>query len=133
MQGGRSQKDVVLTGFFMGNEAEAYSQKSEVLVSKAKNQIARLFDISEKQLEENILGVFVQNWSEEPFVRGGYSFISLNNAYKDYRKKLAQSVSKKVYFAGEATSINFSSTVQGGIITGKTAALQAMKDGKIKI
>lgn len=130
--GGRSKKDIVLTGFFMGNEAEAYAQKSEVLVSKVKSQISRLFDVSEKQLEENILGIFVQNWSEDPFIRGGYSFISLNNAYKDFRKKLAQSVVQKVYFAGEATSINFSSTVQGGISTGKTAAVQAIKDGKIK-
>jgi len=125
--GGRSRKDFVLTGFFMGNEAKNYVQKSDFLIIQVKLQLSKLFNISEAHLEENVMSTYVKNWFEEPFTKGGYSFITINNGYKNHRKNLAKNIRKKIFFAGEATSINFSSTIQGGMITGFKAAQEAVE------
>lgn len=125
--GGRSEKDFVLTGFFMGSEAQKYEFKQKELIERVKEQLATLFNISKETLEENVVNVFVQNWGEQPYVLGGYSFIKLDQAYKGHRKNLVKSVDEKLFFAGEATSINFSSTMQGAMITGKEAAQNSCK------
>jgi len=43
----------------------------------------------------------IQDWSKEPFIRGAYSYP--NPGSEPLRSTLAQSIDKKLYFAGEAT------------------------------
>ena len=110
----------------MGSDKKSYVLKEKKLIAKVKSQLGKLFNVTDEDLEENIEKVFVQNWSENPYVLGGYSFIKLDNAYKGHRKNLAKSVQDKLFFAGEATSKHFSSTVQGGLDSGKKAAYKAI-------
>ena len=124
--GGRSEVDHVLTGFFMGKEAEMFFKKEKELVEKVKLQLSKIFKLSTKDLEDNILKILVKNWLEDPYIQGGYSFIKLGKAFKELRKKLGNNIEKKLFFAGEATSVNFSSTVQGGLLMGLKSAKDAI-------
>ena len=66
----------------------------------------------------------IHRWGADPFARGAYSFALPGSA--DCRKRLAESVDDRLFFAGEACSIGDFSTVHGAWQTGVTAAEQAM-------
>jgi monoamine oxidase len=71
----------------------------------------------------------ITRWSQDPFTRGSYSYPSLNSTFEDY-KALGANVADRLFFAGEATSMNNPSTVHGAYMSGVAAAnkIQALLD-----
>ena len=63
-------------------------------------------------------------WRADPFARGSYSYARPGRA--DDRAVLAAPVDDRIFFAGEATSPNFFSTVHGAYETGLRAADEAL-------
>jgi monoamine oxidase len=59
-------------------------------------------------------------WRQDKFARGSYSYALPGHA--DDRAKLAMSVDGRLFFAGEACSLNFFSTAHGAYETGSAAA-----------
>ena len=62
----------------------------------------------------------VQNWSKEPYIQGSYS-IEFQNDQADTINRLIAPVEHKLYFAGEAMSLDNGATVHGASETGYSA------------
>jgi monoamine oxidase len=63
-------------------------------------------------------------WRADQFARGSYSYAKPGHAGD--RAVLAAPVDSRLFFAGEATSLNFFSTVHGAYESGKRAAEEAL-------
>jgi monoamine oxidase len=65
------------------------------------------------------------NWPADPFAMGGYSVATPGQA--GARAELARPLSKRLYFAGEATAPNdMAATVHGAYVTGRRAASEVI-------
>jgi monoamine oxidase len=72
----------------------------------------------------------MHRWGADPFARGSYSYALPGKA--GCRAKLAAAVDARLFFAGEACSVNDFSTAHGGWLTGVTAAEQVIAARKKK-
>lgn len=63
----------------------------------------------------------ITRWGADRFSLGSYSFNSVGSVPVD-RKTLAKSIDNRIYFAGEATSLEYFSTVHGAYLSGLEAA-----------
>lgn len=61
------------------------------------------------------------SWSEDPYALGAFSFIGVGSN-PEHRATLARPVSGRLFFAGEATSVNLPGTVAGALQSGLRAA-----------
>jgi monoamine oxidase len=72
----------------------------------------------------------VERWLDNPFVKGGYSFLPKDGRF-EHRRDLAASVDGVLFFAGEATNIEGeSATVHGAIDTGYRSAKEVLQSLK---
>ncbi|MDQ2682434.1 MAG: FAD-dependent oxidoreductase, partial [Chloroflexota bacterium] len=67
-------------------------------------------------------------WQSEPWIRGAYGAARPGKAH--LRKDLATPIEEKLFFAGEATSVDFFSTCHGAYLTG-LAAVDSITTSKI--
>ena len=67
----------------------------------------------------------ITRWNSDPFTRGSYSFMTVGS-HPDMRDALAGNINGKVFFAGEATSREYASTVHGAYLSGLRAAGEIM-------
>jgi monoamine oxidase len=65
----------------------------------------------------------VTDWASDPFIRGGYSAARPGHAHR--RADLAAALDGKLFFAGEACSIDAYATCHGAYLTGVAAAKAA--------
>ena len=63
------------------------------------------------------MGTVVTRWAADPYARGSYSFLAVGSSPEDQRA-LAEPVSQRVSFAGEATHEEFFATVHGAYLSG---------------
>jgi monoamine oxidase len=69
--------------------------------------------------------VVIQDWANDPFARGAYSYVLVNG--EGARQALAAPLAGTLFFAGEATSAGDSGTVAGALETGQRAARSALR------
>lgn len=69
------------------------------------------------------LDVRTTRWSRDPFAHGSYSTNAVGSTRAD-RKALGRPVGERLFFAGEATEPDYSSTVHGAYRSGLRAARQ---------
>lgn len=67
----------------------------------------------------------ITRWFEDPLSYGAYSYLPAG-VERDNRNALAMPVDNKVFFAGEATSFYFPSTVHGAFLSGVRSAYEIM-------
>lgn len=70
----------------------------------------------------------ISRWGADPLAMGSYSFNALGSAPK-MRDALAQSVDKRLFFAGEAASRAYFGTVHGAYLSGAQAAKEILALG----
>ena len=63
------------------------------------------------------VGALVTRWAADPYARGSYSFLAVGSSPADLRA-LAEPVSERLLFAGEATHEEFLATVHGAHMSG---------------
>jgi monoamine oxidase len=63
----------------------------------------------------------ITRWTADPYSRGAYSYPRIGSPRTDITA-LAAPVGKRLYFAGEATSLDFPSTVHGAYLSGEREA-----------
>lgn len=68
----------------------------------------------------------VTRWGKDPFTRGAYSYIPVGSTGQQY-KEMSKPVGNQLFFAGEATSHKYPSTVHGAYISGQREAKRIMK------
>ncbi|MGW4124529.1 flavin monoamine oxidase family protein [Nocardia sp. NPDC004711] len=59
----------------------------------------------------------ITRWSQDPYARGSYSYPAIGSSLADYTA-LAEPISDRLFFAGEATDNAYPSTVHGAVASG---------------
>jgi monoamine oxidase len=104
----------ILLGFTVGDHTRELEQLSDDEI------IADLMSILEKMYGDETLQPtdYVRTkWSSDPFARGAYSYIGVGATEADYTA-LAKPVMNRVFFAGEATYVDYLATVNGAYLSG---------------
>jgi len=101
----------VLGLFTVGSNATPYASAAsdQETIEIVMNELDTIFDGKASRYYNNHI---IQNWSKEPFIQGSYS-TEFDGSHSRIVSDLAASISNKLYFAGEATSIENGSTVHG--------------------
>lgn len=71
--------------------------------------------------------VLATRWGTDPFTRGAYSYAAVGSG-PDQRRHLGEPLDGRVYFAGEATSVDNPSTAHGALLSGRLAARRILLD-----
>ena len=69
----------------------------------------------------------IQNWSKEPYIQGAYSY-SFDGKQKDIVATINEPILNKIYFAGEALSIENQATVHGACESAYSMVATMMKE-----
>ncbi len=70
----------------------------------------------------------ITRWRQDPWALGSYSYLAVGSRSL-HRRQLAEPLGRAVFFAGEATSSDFPSTVHGALLSGRRAAKEVMESG----
>lgn len=71
--------------------------------------------------------ILITRWHADPWSHGSYSYLPAGESESEYAE-MAKPVSKKLYFAGEASSRNYPATVHGAYLSGLRAAQELAND-----
>lgn len=103
--------------FAAGLEREGFA----AMAAFAADELAALRGSS---IRKELAPLAGSSWRADPYARGSYSYARPGHA--DDRAALARPVDGRLFFAGEATSPNFFSTVHGAYESGLRAAEEAL-------
>lgn len=118
----------ILTAWVAGKRALQLQDSSDEKIKEIATHCLKRLSGNPK-LEKNIHRVFYHGWNRDPKFRGAYSYLAPGGA--EGPKLLAHPVSKKLYFAGEATAQdNQIATIHGAFDSGKRAAREILIDLK---
>jgi monoamine oxidase len=108
---GKDATKHILALFAINDKATPYTQlKTEAeIINKF---IAELDEIFEGKASKNYVKHVIQNWSAEPYIQGAYSY-SFDGSQYDIVAEIKRPLQDKVFFAGEALSIDNQATVHG--------------------
>ena len=67
-------------------------------------------------------------WGKDPFALGSYSHLAVGAKSSD-RKRLAEPVGDRLFFAGEATESDYPATVTGALLSGRREAARVLSLG----
>lgn len=74
-------------------------------------------------------GIVRSSWSTDPYARGSASYLGVGST-PEHRSVLGESVADRLFFAGEATSVDLPATVVGARRTGTRAATEVIAAGR---
>jgi monoamine oxidase len=122
---GKNTAQFILTAFVMGARAEYLAGLSDNQVKdELLAELSTIFggaDVAGK-----FLAMKIQNWMNEPYIKGAYSFPTLTSAGKP--ELLSKQVNGKLFFAGEATNFNgHQATVHGAMESSFRAAKEILE------
>ena len=104
----------ILTAFNVADYGKEIEQFSDAdIVNLAMNELKLIYG-------DHIpapSGHLITRWNTDPFSYGSYSYVP-KGVSASMREVLAEPVSQKVFFAGEATHSEFPSTVHGAYLSG---------------
>lgn len=112
----------LLTGWMPGAALESLRGiKAEDLPELCLSSLASIFGVDTAFLKEQLVGIKIVDWAEEPFIRGGYSFETVESAAA--RQVLNLPLRDTLYFAGEALyEGDAPATVEAAFDSGKKTA-----------
>lgn len=116
-----------ILGLFAINEkAKVYTQLNteQEIIEKI---LAELDEIFEGKASPNYVKHIIQNWSNEPFIQGAYSY-SFNGTQKDIVSTINKPIVNKLYFAGEALSLDNQAMVHGACESAYKMVATMMQD-----
>jgi hypothetical protein len=115
--------DYVLTCFSMGENAQILSDLAND-TARINQVLSDLDLIFAGAATTNYVEGVVQDWTNEPYVRGSYSYPAPGTfpGGTSMRQELAAQVGTTLYFAGEATHNSAPSTVPGAMQSGDRAS-----------
>jgi len=113
---------------FFGGEFAA-GLEHEGMAAMAAFATDELAALRGNAIRKQLTPLAASSWRGDEFARGSYSYAKPCHA--DDRAVLAAPVDRRIFFAGEATSLNFFSTVHGAYETGTAAAEAALASLKV--
>jgi monoamine oxidase len=113
----------VIECYFGGSLARALEQEGgDAFANHAIDQIAAHLGAD---IRKRLKPLFGSAWGRDPFALGAYSYARPGDA--GARPVLAETVDDRLFFAGEACSVNDYSTAHGAYRTGEKAAEAVLK------
>jgi monoamine oxidase len=109
---------------FFGGEFAAGLERDGGLPAMAAFATDELAALRGGAIRKQLIPLAASSWRADEWARGSYSYARPGHA--DDRAVLAAPVDNRLFFAGEATSPNFFSTVHGAWETGVRAAEEAL-------
>jgi monoamine oxidase len=89
--------------------------------------LKELDDMYQGQASQYFLRSHVQNWSQEPYIEGAYSYNW--DEYRDQKEALRKPIDGRIYFCGEYLA-DEDASVHGAAISGRNVVRQILKDLK---
>lgn len=121
--------DRILTAFVSGRAAEALrANPGQALATLLAELDQALSGPGERAASRALDDHLIQDWSAEPFIRGGYSYPTIGSAA--HRKTLAQPLRRagapmpSIAFAGEATHAQLFGSLQGAFLSAERAVAE---------
>jgi monoamine oxidase len=111
-----------IEGFFGGRYARALEDAGDGAIAAAS--IDEIASFLGNDFRRKLRPLKESRWAHDPFARGSYSHALPGQAHQ--RAVLAAPVDGRLFFAGEATSLNFFSTAHGAHDSGERAAKEAL-------
>lgn len=113
---GKSTNRNVLALFAINQKAKAYTDlmTDEKIISHFLAELDKIFD---GKASKNYIKHIIQNWSAEPYIQGAYSY-AFNGKQKEIVNSVLDPINNKIYFAGEALSIEHQAMVHGACQSG---------------
>jgi monoamine oxidase len=93
----------------------------DAIVARALHSLKTVFG---RDLRDEIESVFVQDWQNDPYARGAYSYVRVGG--EGARDLLAEPLEGTLFFAGEATDSDEAGTVAGALQSGVRAAREIL-------
>lgn len=112
----------ILLGYVGGDTALKMEKENDNAIIK---KLMNAFEKFAKKDLDPPLKYFITRWGSDPWSLGAYSYLPIHATPHD-RKLLAEPISNKVYFAGEATSMDHPATTHGAYLSGLRAAKQVL-------
>jgi len=110
----------LLTAWAGGPKAQRMSGRSErKLLEQALASVRSVFRDAPQPC-----AAYVQDWAQDPFARGGYSYVRVGG--EKARAQLAAPLDETLFFAGEATQAEEPGTVAGALKSGRRAAREIL-------
>jgi len=119
---GKDSNRHVFALFTVGEKASAYTDlgSDEAIFKQVMSELDEMFD---GQASQYYLRHQIQNWTQEPFIQGSYSY-----GYSS-PSVLAAPVSNQLYFAGEATAPDGNTSTVHGAAKSAFVAVRRMLEG----
>lgn len=115
----------LLVGWSGGPRADRLlSLGTAAILDQAIESLALIFNISANEVRAQLAASYIHDWRDDPFSRGAYSYLPVNGL--EDQRVLSESLDKKLFFAGEATSAGHVGTVHGAIQSGQRAAQEIL-------
>lgn len=116
----------ILGLFAINDKARAYTQLSseQEIIEKFMAELDEMFD---GKASANYVKHIIQNWSEEPYIQGAYSY-SFEGNQKNIVAAINEPLMNRIYFAGEALSIENQAMVHGACESAYNMIATMMKD-----
>lgn len=108
-----------------GGPATLELMESDEIEEVAISEMARVFGMRRSRASSLAESLHYYDWSSDRNYRGAYSYIGVGGSGAP--KVLARPIEGTLFFAGEATDPETSSTVEGAIASGKRAARQIIR------
>lgn len=111
-------KEPILLFFTAGRDAEKKESLSDAeLIKNIMNSLRKLYGEDIPEPEDWLR----KSWGKDEFSYGSYSYVSVGAGEDDF-EALAESVDDTLFFAGEATTAEYSASIHGALISGRDAA-----------
>ncbi len=108
----RKDADANVMGLFSINDrASEYTSLAteQEIIDKIMSELDEIFD---GQASKYYVKHLIQNWSKEPYILGAYSY-TFNEDQEETVNTILKPLDDKIYFAGEALSVDNQATVHG--------------------
>ena len=106
----------ILVGFAAGKNADDLIENVDD--STARNNmleaLRKMFGTANVPEPEEVI---VKRWKQDPFARGSHSIYPTNSQRQD-RQNLGNSINNKIFFAGEATHLDYWGSTHGALLSG---------------
>lgn len=112
----------VLLGFNAGAYGEAIEAKTDAqIIAEVMSILRTIYG----QSAPDPTAYRISRWQSDPYAKGSYSFLLAGGQQSD-RVALSKNIMRKVFFAGEATNIDYPATTTGAYLSGVRAAREAL-------
>jgi len=128
---------------------DAYGKKNTLLVHVSPPYAIDFDEKSDKEIVQDICQVLqamfrlketpqpvdskVTRWGQDEHSYGAYSYMHVGSCTDDVKALVATEHNGRVYFAGEACSIEAAQCVHGAVLTGNAAAAEILSIGNVDI